>query len=308
MAVELEHPRASMNFRCCSLAYLTASLGSRSTRLARCPELFPFPPRLLPGGPPVPVSVLRHATDRPTDRPTAPATPHTSVLWHVTNQATRYCNRHRNRSRSRYRSRNRYRSCSRYRSRNRYRSCSCYRSRLLPLMLPLPLPLPLSRPLPQPPTQPLAARSCCRSPSWLLPVCCHYDCHHACDSDCYPPAPVLLAALEAARVTVSAHTTCPTRVLVAAYAAPRAAFAWNHSCLCDHPVSCLRCHSHSRSHTPPRCLYRLLATRTARLSHCHSPACAVLPCCTVPAFPPDCTVRCTTAAGMTAPARPWLPQ
>ena len=83
--------------------------------------------------------MLRHATDRPTDRPTAPATPHASVLWHVTNQPTRSrnryrsCSRHRSRNRyrscSRHRSRNRYRSCSRYRSRNRYRSCSRYRSR-----------------------------------------------------------------------------------------------------------------------------------------------------------------------------------
>ena len=150
--------------------------------------------------------------------------------------------------------------------------------------------------------------TCCRSPSWLLPVCCHYDCHHACDSDCYPPAAVLLATLEAARVIVSARTTCPVRVLVAAYAAPRAAFAWNHSCLCDHPVSCFRCRSHSRSRAPPRCLYRLLAPRTARLSRCRSPASAVLPCCAVPACAPAYTDRCPAAAGMTAPARPRLPQ
>ena len=79
-------------------------------------------------------------------------------------------------------------------------------------------------------------------------------------------------------MTVSGRTTGPARVLVAAYAAPHTAFAWNHSCWCDNLVCCFRCRSHSCSRAPPHCLYCLLAPWTARLSRCRSPACAVLPC------------------------------
>ena len=95
-----------------------ASLGSHFTHLTCCPKLFPFLPYPLPGGSPIPVSVLWHVTDQQTDRLTVPTTPQASVLWYATNQPTRYPKLHCNRSRSRSRTRNHYRtgSCYSYRT------------------------------------------------------------------------------------------------------------------------------------------------------------------------------------------------